>query len=597
MAAPLPALSGAARPAGGRLLPALFLVLFIGPVAAGLAGTLLPAFGYLPALGGSGPSLAPFRALLEAPGLAGAVRLSLGTGLLSTVLSLALAVLLAAAWRDTAAAARLGRWLTPVLAAPHLAVAFGLAFLIAPSGWLARLVSPGLTGWEVPPDIALPRDPLGLSLVGGLVLKETVFLLVMLLAALNQVAAGAQLRAAAALGYGPVAAWLKVVLPQVYAQIRLPVYAVLAYGLSNVDMALVLAPGTPPPLAVLVLRWFAHPDLALQYQAAAGAVLQLVLVLAGLALWRCGEVAARYWLRPLLWDGRRGGGPDGDGSDDDGGWRGSGRGWRVAAWAVALVIGLGAAASLTGLGVWSVAGSWFFPDALPSSWSGQAWTRNLDGVLRPAWRSAALALGVAAAALALVVALLERERRAGGARRPGGPSGSLGRSGGCVPRLLFVPLLLPQIGFLFGVQVLLVAAGLDGSWLAVAWSHLLFALPYVYLALADPYRALDPRYRQIAVCLGKTPFTVLHRLTLPLLARPLALAAAIGFSVSIGQYLPTLFAGGGRFATLATEALSLSAGGDRRAIGVLAVLQGVLPLLAFALAAAMPGPGRGRRAR
>ena len=40
----------------------------------------------------------------------------------------------------------------------------------------------------------------------------------------------------------PVQAWLKVVLPQVYPQIRLPVYAVLAYALSVVDMAIVLGP-------------------------------------------------------------------------------------------------------------------------------------------------------------------------------------------------------------------------------------------------------------------------------------------------------------------------------------------------------------------
>ena len=33
------------------------------------------------------------------------------------------------------------------MSVPHAAAAFGLVLLIAPSGFLVRLVSPGLTGW------------------------------------------------------------------------------------------------------------------------------------------------------------------------------------------------------------------------------------------------------------------------------------------------------------------------------------------------------------------------------------------------------------------------------------------------------------------
>ena len=42
-----------------RLAPAALLVILLTPGAAGLAATLLPAFGYLPALGGTTLSLAP----------------------------------------------------------------------------------------------------------------------------------------------------------------------------------------------------------------------------------------------------------------------------------------------------------------------------------------------------------------------------------------------------------------------------------------------------------------------------------------------------------------------------------------------------------
>ena len=50
--------------------------------------------------------------------------------------------------------------------------------------------------------------------------------------------------------------------------------------------------------------------------------------------------------------------------------------------------------------------------------------------------------------------------------------------------------------------------------------------------------------------------------------RPILTAMAIGMAVSIGQFLPTLMTSGGRVTTLTTEALALSSGGDRRAIGV-----------------------------
>ena len=164
--------------------------------------------------------------------------------------------------------------------------------------------------------------------------------------------------------------------------------------------------------------------------------------------------------------------------------------------------------------------------------------------------------------------------------------------------LIYAPLLVPQMSFLFGLQVLLVAVGLDGSWVGLAWSHLLFVLPYVFLALADPFRRLDERYARSARCLGASPNRVFWRIKLPMLRRPVLAAFAVGFAVSAAQYLPTLFAGAGRFATLTTEAVGLAAGADRRVIGLYALVQAILPLLPFLLAVPAFGWRRlDRRAR
>ena len=84
-----------------------------------------------------------------------------------------------------------------------------------------------------------------------------------------QIEVGESLAIARSLGYRRMTGWLKAVLPRVYPQIRLPIYAVIAYSLSVVDMALLLAPATPPPLAPLLLRWFNDPDFAMRFCAAA----------------------------------------------------------------------------------------------------------------------------------------------------------------------------------------------------------------------------------------------------------------------------------------------------------------------------------------
>jgi putative thiamine transport system permease protein len=103
--------------------------------------------------------------------------------------------------------------------------------------------------------------------------------------------------------------------------------------------------------------------------------------------------------------------------------------------------------------------------------------------------------------------------------------------------------------------------------------------------LADSWRCLDPRYERIAACLGLGPWRRLVLVRLQLLRPALLFAGALGVAVSLSLYLPTLLLSGGRLATLATEAVALGAGGDRRVMGVHGSLQAVLAWLFFAWAA------------
>lgn len=559
-----PAAPVAAAPIRRGLLghaPTLTLLVLLGPVAAGLLGTLAPAFGVMPVLGSTRPNLEVLGALADWPGLERAVMLSLTSGLGSTVLSLAITVLICAGWQGTRAFRAAERVLSPLLSVPHAAAAFGLAFLIAPSGWIARLIAP-IAGWDRPPDLLILQDPMGLSLIAGLVIKEVPFLLLMTLAALPQLRAEQRLTTAQALGYGRLSGWLKTVLPGLYPMIRLPVFAVLAFSMSVVDVALILGPNTPSTLAVQILRWMNDPDIAMRYRAAAGAVLLLGLTLGALALWMLGERLVAFMGERWVCAGGRARRLD-----------------PALRW-LAMALGAGVVVAvllgLAGLAVWSVAGFWGFPDLLPQRLSLRTWMRNGMALSEPLADTAIIAFAATGIAMALTLACLEAEQRFG--LRPG--SRALW--------LLYVPLIVPQIAFLPGLQLLALISGADGGFGAVIAAHVVFVLPYTFLSLSDPYRAWDGRYGVAAQALGAGPAAVFWRVRLPMLLAPALTAAAVGCAVSVGQFLPTLLIGGGRVQTLTTEAVALASGGDRRVIGVTALVQTGAAFVPFALALLIP---------
>ena len=221
---------------------------------------------------------------------------------------------------------------------------------------------------------------------------------------------------------------------------------------------------------------------------------------------------------------------------------------------------------------WSFAGFWGFPDAFPDQFTTRNWIRFGPGTLEALGETALIAIVVAMAALILTIGCLEAEYRYG-----------LSVSQRAV-WLLYLPLLIPQTAFLPGLQTLMLNLGADVGRLPVMLAHLVFVLPYVFLSLADPFRAWDARMGTIAAALRASPNRVLWYVRMPMLLRPVLTALAVGLAVSVGQYLATLLIGGGRVATLTTEAVALASGGDRRAIGVYGLMQTGAALVPFMMA-------------
>jgi putative thiamine transport system permease protein len=534
------------------------------PVAAALL--LIAALPLLAVAGASLSALfdaAAWASLAEDPLWLAALRLTLWTGLASTAL----------AWWITAwllaqgfVRQRLGALLSglPVmLATPHAAFAIGLVFLIAPSGWILRALSPWLTGFDWPPPWPTTQDPWGLGLIGALTAKEVPFLLWTAATQLQRDDVRQRWRAehtlAQTLGYAPQRAWWRVVWPQLAPRLFWPLLAVLAYGLTVVDMALVIGPASPPTLAVLAWQWLQDADLAVNARgAAAGGVLTLVVLLAALA-WRVVQAG----------QARR--------SRRAGGQRGRATPSRLGSLGLVLLLGLYAAVLLA-LAVGSVAGVWRFPALWPDALTAQAWLSvwaSLDTV------ATTLGLALTSTLLALVwcVAWLELSpRHWDNTLRP----------------LLYLPLVLPAVLWVVGLYSLALQWRLEGQWLGLLLAHTVMVLPYVLLALSPAYLGFDPRAAQLSDSLGHNRAAFLWRVKWPLLRRSLAASAAVGFAVSITQYLPTLYIGAGRFATVTTEAVTLASGAQRSLTSAYAGLQFLLPVLAFGLAAWIGRPRRFR---
>ncbi len=486
-----------------------------------------------------------------------ALRSTLISSVLGTLLACGIAGLLATLhypghlWRS------LQRRLPMLLSVPHAAFAVGLFFLIAPSGGLARVIAQWLD-WTRPPDWVTVQDPYGLSLALALALKESWFLLWVLAAVLGEQAVGRQMVMARSLGYSRVQTWRMILWPQLLPRLTWPVLAVLAYGLSVVDMAIILGPGTPPTLAVLIWRWLTDPDPALQARGSAAALALLLILLISVLAVR-GLWLLRRWLGAWL-RGRHPPYPSGQRKPAAIWSAGRGRG-RLQ---LHLLFFLPGYAVIAVLLLWSVAEAWFFPALWPDAVSLLSW-QQADWA--PFWTTRWLAVLVCLLCVPAVLLWLEW-----------GPQR--------LNALLYLPLIVPALPLVAGQYAVLLRVHLDGTALALVWSHLLWVLPYMVLTLIGPYRAFDPRLLTCARALGYSPWRACLRVKWPMLLRPMLAALAVGFAVSVAQYLPTLFAGGGRFVTVTTEAVALSAGGNRRVLAVQALLQIALPMAAFGLLAA-----------
>jgi thiamine transport system permease protein len=135
----------------------------------------------------------------------------------------------------------------------------------------------------------------------------------------------------------------------------------------------------------------------------------------------------------------------------------------------------------------------------------------------------------AAAAIALMVGVLAAVAVARGRR-------------GLDP-LLMLPLGASAVMLGFGFLLAFDDPPLDlrSSALIVPIAQALVAIPFVVRSLVPALRAVEARLGEAAAVLGASPWQVRREIELPLLARPLAVAAGLAFAVALGEFGATVF--------------------------------------------------------
>jgi putative thiamine transport system permease protein len=520
------------------------IVLWALPLLAALAAVLT--------LAASGEA---WRGFLAHPQMPGGLLLALWTGTAATLLALLLAVVMAMALHTTRAWQHLPLMTGAALALPHLAFAIGFGFLIMPSGVVARV----LVGGSAPPQWVTTQDPLGLSLIAVLVLKEAPFLLLMMWSALSQGDAAhrfaAQTKAARSLGHGLTSGWLRVVLPQVLRRMLWPVVIVWVYGVTVVDLALVIGPTQPPTVAAVIWSDLNDAEPQINARGVAGAVALVALLgAASVTLWAVGKLASastrRFLTRgPSLRSMAR---PTG----------------AVPAAALLLIY----AAVLLVLLLLSVTPRWPYPALIGEALSFDSWQR-LE--VSPLLLSIGLAMATSIAAAAMVVLWFESVARS--FDRP-------------LLVLAIAALALPAITVAAGQYLLLLRLGLTGTRPGLFLVHLTPVLAYGFIVLSGPYRNFDDRLAAAARALGASTWRIWWAVKAPLLKAPIFASLAVGFSVSLVQFVPAQLAAGGRFSTLPMEAVTLSSGGNRSLTATYALALALPGLAAFALAVILGRP-------
>lgn len=225
-------------------------------------------------------------------------------------------------------------------------------------------------------------------------------------------------------------------------------------------------------------------------------------------------------------------------------------------------------APLVPLVLWSGAGSWPYPDLLPTDGT----TRGLSMIVSArAWHALVTSTVVAISVSVLSCAIGLPAGRAVGLHRFRGRR--------LVQFLLLAPVIVPGLAVILGVQVFFIRWGLSETIIGVVLVQLVLTVPYAATILGGAFESFDEDLEHQARVLGAGSARITALVTIPVLAPALFASALLTFLISWSEYILTLLIGGGQVQTLPLLLFATIGSSDTTAAAALGLLVVVPPVL------------------
>ena len=118
------------------------------------------------------------------------------------------------------------------------------------------------------------------------------------------------------------------------------------------------------------------------------------------------------------------------------------------------------------------------------------------------------------------------------------------RGSGAIGLLLVLPLTTPEVVLGSSLLALFLDLNQHMGFMTIVIAHIMFSVSYVALTVRARIRGFDWSLEEAAMDLGATPFRVVWKITLPLIAPGIVAAAMLSFALSLDDFIITLFNSG-----------------------------------------------------
>ena len=158
---------------------------------------------------------------------------------------------------------------------------------------------------------------------------------------------------------------------------------------------------------------------------------------------------------------------------------------------------------------------------------------------------------------------------------------------------IFVPMIMPEILMGVSLLVLFVILNFHLGYLTVMIAHVTFTFPFVLVGMQARLQGMDPSLEEAAMDLGATPWQAFCRVILPYLMPAIASGALLAFSLSLDDYIVTVFVTGAESQTLPLKVYGMVRVGLNPQLNALSALGIVLTMVLVFASERLQQPEKG----